>query len=119
MEIAGDIRLPPALSSLILASQLFFTRNSGVWGLVPSAVRAGHSTTNLPTMPQIVIGQHQRHHGFTHGHGADTNAGVVAAFCGHFRFGTVAGDGFARGANGRGWFDRETSDNRLAAGDAA
>ena len=74
---------------------------------------------DLPAMPQIVIGQHQCHHGFANGHGADADTGVVAAFCGDFGFGAISIDGFARCSDGRGWFDGKACDHGLAGGDPA
>ena len=37
---------------------------------------------DLPAMAQEVIGQHDRHHGLAHRHGADADAGVVPALGG-------------------------------------
>ena len=40
-----------------------------------------NSTANLATVQQDMVKDHTGHHGLAHGYGADTYAGIVAAFC--------------------------------------
>src|SRR6195952_3340039 len=52
------------------------------WGTGLVSLEASEGSggrTDLPPMTQIVIGEHAGHHGLGHRHGADADAGVVAA----------------------------------------
>ena len=70
-------------------------------------------------MAQRLVGQHAGHHGFAHRHGADADAGVVAALGDDLGFRAGLVDGLARRQDGRGRLDREARHDRLAGGDAA
>jgi hypothetical protein len=47
-------------------------------------------------MPQFVIGQHQRHHGFAHRNGANADARIMATLGDNFRVVAVLVDRPAR-----------------------
>ena len=70
-------------------------------------------------MPQKMIGQHARHHGLADRHGADADAGIVAAFCHYFGISAAAIDGAARRQDRGGRLHRKARHHRLAGGDAA
>ena len=74
---------------------------------------------NLPALAQVVVGKHDGHHGFTHRHGTNADAGVVAAFGAQVRLGAEAGHGGALAEDRGGRLDGKAADQRLAGRDAA
>src|SRR5206468_1223792 len=73
---------------------------------------------DLPAMAQIVIGQHAGHHGLRHGHGADADAGIVAALGDEVQLGAVARHRATRGKDRGGRLHREAHHDGLAVGDS-
>ena len=70
-------------------------------------------------MTQIMIGDHARHHRLADRHGADADAGIVAALGDDLGLVAVAVDGLARGQDRGGRLHGEARDDRLAGRDAA
>ena len=66
-----------------------------------------------------MIGDHARHHGLADRHGADADAGVVAAVGRDLGLAAVAVDGLARGQDRRGRLDGKARHHRLAGRNAA
>src|SRR4051812_49300867 len=85
--------------------------------IAPSLDERGLS--HLSAVPQRLVGEHDRHHGFAHRHGADADAGIMAALGDDLGFGAGFVDGAARSKNGRGRLDRKARHDRLAGRDAA
>ena len=70
-------------------------------------------------MPQQMVGQHAGHHRLAHRHGADADAGIVAALGDDLGLVAVAVDGPARGQDRGGRLDREPDHHVLAGADPA
>src|SRR5690606_39732544 len=73
----------------------------------------------LRAMAQGMIREHDGHHGFTHRHRADADAGVVATLGHDLRLVAEAVDRLPRGENRRGRLDGEAAHDRLPGGNAA
>src|SRR5260370_6696901 len=83
----------------------------------PSGLRL--LTPHLPPGPQEMIRQHTRYHRFADRHGADADAGIVAAFCHDVGIGAPAIDGAAPRPNPRGRVYCKPRDQRPGGGNAA
>src|ERR1700722_4224723 len=70
----------------------------------------------LPTLPQIMIGNHACHHSLADRDGANADTGIVTSFGRNFRLVAIAIDGTTRGKDRRSRLDRKTGDHRLAGG---
>ncbi len=70
-------------------------------------------------MAQERVGQHAGHHRLADRHGADADAGVVAALGDDLGFLALAGHRLPRAEDRRGRLDGEAGDDRLAGRDAA
>src|SRR6185437_10523342 len=73
--------------------------------------RPGYPLADLRAVHQIVVGEHARHHCLADRHGADADAGVVAAFGHDVGVVAIAVDGLARRQDRRGRLDGETGDD--------
>ena len=81
--------------------------------------RPGGDFAHLAAMTQIVIGDDARHHGLADRHGADADAGIVAALGGDLGLRPIAVDGAPGREDRRGRLDREAADDRLPGRNAA
>src|SRR5215204_4561383 len=91
---AADLAPPISQSMSFCNSDAFMP--TAFASQVATRSRRPELAAHLPAMPEQMIGQHAGHHGFADWHGADADAGIVAAFC--HDVGVVAGpvDGLAR-----------------------
>src|SRR5262245_43871339 len=106
--------IPPAANAASTAStRLWFPTTFGPLHSGPGE-RPCRRLAHLPTLTQIVIGDHACHHGLADRHRANADAGIVASLGADLGLGTIPIDG-APGCQDRGGrLDRETANDRLS-----
>src|SRR3954447_1614435 len=118
--LADDLE-PSISQSMIFCNTAVFIcarRNHGKNGSMTALLWKRPLLPDLSAMPEELICQHAGHHGFADWHGADADAGIVAAFGDDFGVGAAAIDGAARREDGRCRLHRKPRDQRLPGGDA-
>src|SRR5579875_3533504 len=90
-----------------------------IFAIIVASPARGRRSAALAAMAEQVIGEHHRHHRLADRHGADADAGVVAAFGADLDLVAEAVDAPERLQDRAGWLDREAHHDVLAGRDSA
>ena len=114
VQCAEARRFATTIFSFVSVRRSAVGRDLGYALVADAAVAAG-----LAAVAQEVVGQHAGHHRLADRHGADADAGIVAALGDDLGVLVGGRHRLARRQDRRGRLDREAHDDRIAVGDAA